>query len=68
MSRPALLAFQVLVAVVAVLIWHILTTVPIGGIRLLPPFFFSTPSDVALRIGKWLADGTHLDACLDYAG
>jgi NitT/TauT family transport system permease protein len=24
----------------------------------LPPFFFSTPSDVALRIVKWFADGT----------
>src|SRR5438132_146220 len=58
MSRPALLALQVLVAVAAVLIWHILTTVPIGGMKLLPPFFFSTPSDVALRIGKWFAEGT----------
>jgi sulfonate transport system permease protein len=58
MSRPALLALQVLVAVAAVLIWHILTTVPIGGVKLLPPFFFSTPSDVALRIGKWFAEGT----------
>ena len=26
--------------------------------KLLPPFFFSTPSDVALRIVKWLAEGT----------
>jgi sulfonate transport system permease protein len=58
MSRPALLALQVLVAIAAVLIWHILTTVPIGGMKLLPPFFFSTPSDVALRIGKWFAEGT----------
>jgi sulfonate transport system permease protein len=58
MSRPALLVLQVLVAVAAVLLWHILTTVPIGGRTLLPPFFFSTPSDVALRIGKWFAEGT----------
>jgi NitT/TauT family transport system permease protein len=58
MSRPALLALQVLVAVLAVLLWHILTTVPIGGVTLLPPFFFSTPGAVALRIGKWFADGT----------
>jgi sulfonate transport system permease protein len=57
MSRPALLALQVLVAVLAVLLWHILT-VPIGGVTLLPPFFFSTPGAVALRIGKWFADGT----------
>ena len=58
MSRPRLLSFQLLVAMVAVLLWHLLTTVPIGGVTLLPPFFFSTPSDVALRIAKWLADGT----------
>src|SRR5436305_6707830 len=58
MSRPTLLLLQVLVAVLLVLLWHVFTTVPIGGIKLLPPFFFSTPADVALRIGKWLADGT----------
>ena len=58
MSRPTLLLLQVLVAVLLVLLWHIFTTVPIGGIKLLPPFFFSTPSDVAARIGKWLVEGT----------
>ena len=58
MSRPTLLLLQVLVAVFLVLLWHIFTTVPIGGIKLLPPFFFSTPSDVAARIGKWLVEGT----------
>ena len=58
MSRPTLLLLQALVAVLLVLLWHIFTTVPIGGIKLLPPFFFSTPSDVAARIGKWLVEGT----------
>jgi sulfonate transport system permease protein len=57
-SRPTLLGLQLLVAVVAVLLWHVLTTVPIAGVKLLPPFFFSTPSDVALRIIKWLVEGT----------
>ena len=58
MSRSKLLALQLLVAVVAVLLWQVLTTVPIGGVRLLPPFFFSTPTDVAARIVKWFVEGT----------
>src|ERR1700755_1123484 len=57
-SRSRLLALQLLVAVVAVLLWQVLTTVPIGGVKLLPPFFFSTPSDVAARIVKWFVEGT----------
>ena len=57
-SRPTLLWLQFLVAVLAVLLWHVLTTIPIAGVKLLPPFFFSTPSDVALRIIKWLVEGT----------
>ena len=58
MSRIKLLSLQILVAVVAVLAWHVLTTVPIGGDKLLPPFFFSTPLDVAKRIVKWFVEGT----------
>src|SRR5438552_5013411 len=58
MARHTLLTFQLLVAVLALLVWHVLTTIPIAGVKLLPPFFFSTPSDVALRIIKWLAEGT----------
>jgi NitT/TauT family transport system permease protein len=57
-SRSALISLQLLVAVVVVLLWQLLTTVPIAGVRLLPPFFFSTPWDVALRIGKWLIEGS----------
>jgi len=57
-SRAKLLALQLLVAVAAVVLWHVLTSVPIGGVTLLPPFFFSTPSDVALRIVKWFVEGT----------
>ena len=44
MSRVTLLTLQLLVAVVAIAIWHVVTTVPIFGAKLLPPFFFSTPS------------------------
>src|SRR5207237_5252695 len=53
-----LLVLQILVAVIAVLAWHLLTTVDVGGIKLLPPFFFSTPTDVAARIVKWFVEGT----------
>ena len=58
MSRRTLVLLQLLVAVCAVLVWHVLTTVPIAGVKLLPPFFFSTPSDVGRRILKWLVEGT----------
>jgi NitT/TauT family transport system permease protein len=58
LSRSRLLSLQLLVAVLALALWHVLTTVPIAGITLLPPFFFSTPSDVGERIVKWLVEGT----------
>src|SRR5256714_5591654 len=58
MSRATLLALQILVAVVAIALWHVLTTVPIGGVELLPPFFFSTPLEVASRIVRWFIEGT----------
>ena len=57
MSRLSLLALQLLVAIVSIAIWHALTTVPIGGRLLLPPFFFSNPLDVALRIVDMFASG-----------
>lgn len=49
---------QVLVGVVALVLWQVFATVPIGGVILLPPFFFSTPLDVGARVFKWFADGT----------
>src|SRR5712675_434242 len=58
MSRLNLLILQLLVAVVVVALWQVLTTVPIGGVKLLPPFFFSTPWDVGARIVKWFVEGT----------
>jgi NitT/TauT family transport system permease protein len=57
-SRLNLLLCQILVAVVAIVLWGVLTSVPIGGVMLLPPFFFSTPLDVAQRIIKWFSEGT----------
>jgi NitT/TauT family transport system permease protein len=58
MSRLNLLLLQILVAVVAIALWHVLATVDIAGVRVLPPFFFSKPLDVATRIVKWFVEGT----------
>jgi len=58
MSRMTLIGLQILVAVVAIALWQILTTVPIFGVIVLPPFFFSNPADVAARIAKWFIDGS----------
>ena len=58
MNRLKLFSLQILVAVASIALWHVLSTVPIGGVILLPPFFFSTPGDVAGRVFKWFVDGT----------
>ena len=57
MSRLTLLSLQLLVAVVALAMWHVLTTVPVFGRILLPPFFFSNPIDVASQVVKWFYTG-----------
>ncbi|RZN16208.1 ABC transporter permease [Bradyrhizobium sp. Leo121] len=57
MSRAALLLCQVLVAVVALALWQVFTTVPLFGRILLPPFFFSNPIDVFDQIVKWFSTG-----------
>jgi NitT/TauT family transport system permease protein len=58
MPRIALIACQLLVAAAAILLWHVLTAIPVGNKPLVPPFFFSTPTDVAARIFKWFAEGS----------
>lgn len=58
MNRTSLLLCQLLVAVVFFATWHVLSTYPIMGVMLLPPFFFSTPAAVFGRIVKWLIEGT----------
>ena len=59
MPRSTLILLQVVVAVVSIAAWHLLTAVPVyeDGAPLLPPFFFSTPGDVAARVVKLFADG-----------
>jgi NitT/TauT family transport system permease protein len=70
MPRARLLVLQILVAVVAIGLWHVLTSVPIFGTIVLPPFFFSTPADVGARVFKWFRDGSiwrHLWVTLEEA-
>src|SRR3978361_1775968 len=57
MSRVTLLSLQLLVAVVFLGLWQLLSTVPIFGRMLLPPFFFSNPVDVGSQIVAWFASG-----------
>jgi NitT/TauT family transport system permease protein len=57
MSRLNLLLLQISVAVVSITLWHVLTTYPIFGRLLLPPFFFSNPVDVAKQVVTWFATG-----------
>jgi NitT/TauT family transport system permease protein len=58
MHRGKLILLQLLVGVMTIAVWEIGSSVPIGGSYLLPPFFFSTPTDVASRIIKWFVEGT----------
>jgi NitT/TauT family transport system permease protein len=57
MSRTRLVALQLLVAVTALAIWQVGSTVPIFGTYVLPKFFFSTPVDVFARVWKMFATG-----------
>lgn len=57
MSRVALLSVQLLVAVISIALWQLLSSVPVFGRILLPPFFFSNPVDVFSQIVKWFWTG-----------
>jgi NitT/TauT family transport system permease protein len=57
MSWLKLTLLQILVAVVVVTIWYVGSSVSIFGVKFLPPFFFSTPPDVAARIVLWFSSG-----------
>lgn len=57
MDRRTLITLQVLVGVAAIALWYLLSTYPVFGIYLLPPFFFSTPLEVAQQIYVWFATG-----------
>jgi len=51
MSRSGIILLRILVAVFALLLWHVLTTWPSDD-PILDPFFFSTPVDVIERTAK----------------
>jgi NitT/TauT family transport system permease protein len=55
--RTRLLALQVLVAIIAIAIWHLLSTTKFGGRYFLDPFFFSTPLAVIQRTIGDIASG-----------
>ena len=57
MPRSMLIILQAGVAVLAIGLWHVLTTDAYLGVAVLPPFFFSTPGDVAARIVRLFAGG-----------
>jgi sulfonate transport system permease protein len=58
MRHLRLIVLQALVAIIAIAAWHVFSTVPVFGVVLLPPFFFSRPGDVAMRVVKWFVDGS----------
>ena len=67
MNRAKLLALQVLVGVGLLLVWHVLTAYPILGATKQIQFFFSTPLDVMVRVGKEFISGDiwrHLEITL----
>lgn len=51
-SRKLVLSLQVLTFIALMGIWQVLSVT-----QILDPFFFSRPSDIALRIWQWLASG-----------
>ncbi len=57
MSKINLLLLQILVAVVAIGLWHVLSTYPVFGHMVLPPFFFSNPLSVANQVVAWFITG-----------
>jgi NitT/TauT family transport system permease protein len=57
MRRAQLVFLQIAVAVVTVALWYLLTTFPIFGRMILPPFFFSNPVDVAKQVVDWFVTG-----------
>src|SRR6201985_3631166 len=57
MSRLVLLSLQLLVAVVALVLWQGVAPVPVFGKILLPPFFFSNPVDVFSQVIDWFYSG-----------
>lgn len=58
LSRAKLLPLQILVGVAAILLWYLVSETSLFGDPKTMRFFFSTPLDVATRIGEWMVGGT----------
>ncbi len=58
MQRIRLLFFQALVALVVLGLWQFFATVPILGVVVLPPFFFSNPVEIGAHVYALFAGGT----------
>ncbi|MBB3610708.1 ABC transporter permease [Rhizobium sp. BK602] len=58
MTRPKLLACQLLVAIVIVVAWYLATSTHLFGNPRTAAFFFADPLSVAKRVGKWFTDGS----------
>jgi NitT/TauT family transport system permease protein len=61
--RAAVLASQLFVGLTALALWQTLVS-----LKVLDPFFVSRPTDIAQRIGRWIASGTiwgHLAVTLE---
>ncbi|MFT4183616.1 MAG: ABC transporter permease [Rhizobium sp.] len=58
MTRPKLLACQLLVAIVIVVAWYLATSTHLFGNPRTAAFFFADPLSVAARVGKWFTDGS----------
>jgi sulfonate transport system permease protein len=62
-DRAAVLTWQVVVGLAALALWQALVS-----LKALDPFFVSRPSDIALRIGRWMLSGAlwgHLAVTLE---
>lgn len=57
-NRLVLLACQILVAVAALLLWHLASTTTLFGNPKTVAFFFADPVGVGARIVKWFTDGS----------
>jgi|SRR5215467_682888 len=55
--RLRLLGLQILVAVITLGLWQFFATVPIFGVTVLPPFFFSNPVEVGAHVYDLFAGG-----------
>jgi NitT/TauT family transport system permease protein len=57
-SSIRLFSIQLLVGIAALGVWQFFASVPIFGVEVLPPFFFSNPLEVAARVYELFAAGT----------